>query len=85
MGVLPLQFLAGVDRKHLQLTGAETFSISGLNNLKPKQKVAVLITYPDGDQQKIDMLCRIDTGNELAYYQHGGILHYVLRRMIGTA
>jgi len=85
MGVLPLQFLAGVDRKHLQLTGAETFSISGLNNLKPKQKVSVLITYPDGDQQKIDMLCRIDTGNELAYYQHGGILHYVLRRMIGTA
>tara|TARA_R110002126_G_scaffold33382_20_gene104505 strand:+ start:4197 stop:6911 length:2715 start_codon:yes stop_codon:yes gene_type:complete len=85
MGVLPLQFLAGVDRKHLQLTGAETFSISGLNSLKPKQKVQVLITYPDGDQQKIDMLCRIDTGNELAYYQHGGILHYVLRRMIGSA
>ncbi|WP_214000334.1 aconitate hydratase AcnA [Arsukibacterium sp.] len=85
MGVLPLQFLAGVDRKHLQLTGAETFTISGLNNLKPKQKVQVMITYPDGDQQKIDMLCRIDTGNELAYYQHGGILHYVLRRMIGSA
>ncbi|WP_019674947.1 aconitate hydratase AcnA [Arsukibacterium perlucidum] len=85
MGVLPLQFLAGVDRKHLQLTGAETFSIKGLDSLKPKQKVAVLITYPDGDQQKIDMLCRIDTGNELAYYQHGGILHYVLRRMIGSA
>ncbi|KKO47307.1 aconitate hydratase [Arsukibacterium ikkense] len=85
MGVLPLQFLPGVDRKHLQLTGAETFSISGLNTLKPKQKVSVLITYPDGDQQKIEMLCRIDTGNELAYYQHGGILHYVLRRMIGSA
>ncbi|MDX1538272.1 aconitate hydratase AcnA [Arsukibacterium sp.] len=85
MGVLPLQFLAGVDRKHLSLTGEETFTISGLNNLRPKQKVAVMITYADGDQQKIEMLCRIDTGNELAYYQHGGILHYVLRRMIGSA
>ncbi|KKO48711.1 aconitate hydratase [Arsukibacterium sp. MJ3] len=85
MGVLPLQFLAGDDRKHLKLTGAETFSISGLNSLTAKQKVAVLITYPDGEQQKINMLCRIDTGNELSYYQHGGILHYVLRRMIGSA
>ncbi|WP_333608113.1 aconitate hydratase AcnA [Arsukibacterium sp.] len=85
MGVLPLQFQTGVDRKNLQLTGAETFSISGLNSVKPQQKVAVFITFANGDTQKIEMICRIDTGTELAYYRHGGILHYVLRRMIGSA
>lgn len=85
MGVLPLQFLAGTDRKTLQLKGDERFSIRGLNDLQPRQKLTVLITYADDSQQEIDVICRIDTGNELSYYQHGGILHYVLRNMIGCA
>lgn len=85
MGVLPLQFPAGTDRKTLQLTGTEQFTITGLNSLKPRQQLAVEIHYADGKTKRIDALCRIDTGNELAYYQHGGILHYVLRKMIGSA
>lgn len=85
MGVLPLQFPSGADRKTLKLTGEESFTLRGLNNLKPRQKLEVIITYADGAKQEVDVICRIDTGNELAYYQHGGILHYVLRRMIGEA
>ena len=85
MGVLPLQFVPGTDRKTLQLSGEESFTLRGLNNLKPRQKLELIITYADGAKQEVDVHCRIDTGNELAYYQHGGILHYVLRRMIGEA
>ncbi|MBU2068774.1 MAG: aconitate hydratase AcnA [Gammaproteobacteria bacterium] len=85
MGVLPLQFPPGTDRKTLKLTGAENFTLRGLNQLKPRQKLELIITYADGEKQEVDVHCRIDTGNELAYYQHGGILHYVLRRMIGEA
>lgn len=85
MGVLPLQFPSGTDRKTLKLTGEESFTLRGLNNLKPRQKLELIITYADGAKQELDVICRIDTGNELAYYQHGGILHYVLRRMIGAA
>lgn len=84
MGVLPLQFLPGTDRKTLQLSGEESFTLRGLNSLKPRQKLQLIISYADGGKQEVDVHCRIDTGNELAYYQHGGILHYVLRRMIGA-
>lgn len=83
MGVLPLQFPAGADRKTLQLTGAESFTLRGLSDLTPRKKLELIITYADGEKQEVDVHCRIDTANELAYYQHGGILHYVLRRMIG--
>lgn len=85
MGVLPLQFPAGVTRKTLQLSGEESFTLRGLNNLAPRQKLELVITYADGEKQEVDLHCRIDTANELAYYNHGGILHYVLRRMIGEA
>ncbi|MDP5191243.1 aconitate hydratase AcnA [Rheinheimera baltica] len=85
MGVLPLQFPTGTDRKTLKLTGEESFTLRGLNSLTPRQKLKLVITYADETKQEIDVNCRIDTGNELAYYQHGGILHYVLRRMIGEA
>ena len=85
MGVLPLQFLAGTDRKTLKLGGEESFTLRGLSALKPRQKLQLMITYPDGAKQAVDVHCRIDTNNELAYYQHGGILQYVMRRMIGEA
>ncbi|MDP5143911.1 aconitate hydratase AcnA [Rheinheimera baltica] len=85
MGVLPLQFPTGTDRKTLKLTGEESYTLRGLNSLTPRQKLKLVITYADETKQEIDVNCRIDTGNELAYYQHGGILHYVLRRMIGEA
>nr|WP_114416443.1 aconitate hydratase AcnA [Marinospirillum perlucidum] len=85
MGVLPLQFAEGVDRKNLKLTGEENFTITGLDQLKPQGDVQVSLTRPDGSSESFTAKCRIDTDKEMDYYRHGGILHYVLRKMIGTA
>ena len=82
MGILPLEFPQGVDRKTLRLTGDESISVSGLQNLAPGQMVPVTITYADGHQQVVNTRCRIDTGNELIYFENGGILHYVIRKML---
>ncbi|MGP1256080.1 MAG: aconitate hydratase AcnA [Kiloniellales bacterium] len=83
MGVLPLQFKAGMDRKSLKLTGAETFDLHGLDdNLAPRVDVACTIQRPDGTSEEVTLLCRIDTADELAYYRNGGILHYVLRNLM---
>ncbi|MDN6180514.1 MAG: aconitate hydratase AcnA [Halomonas subglaciescola] len=84
MGVVPLQFPEGQDRKSLGLTGDEEISIAGLAELTPGGNVKVTIKTADGEQT-VDAKCRIDTENELSYYRHGGILHYVLRKMIGAA
>ena len=84
MGVVPLQFPEGEDRKSLGMTGDETVSIEGLDSLEPGGKVKVTIKGDKGEKT-LDALCRIDTANELEYYRHGGILHYVLRKMIGAA
>ncbi|SDM10621.1 aconitase [Franzmannia pantelleriensis] len=84
MGVVPLQFPEGEGRESLGLTGDETISIEGLGELSPGCPVKVTISSDKGEK-KLEALCRIDTANELAYYQHGGILHYVLRKMIGSA
>ncbi|AIR66708.1 aconitate hydratase AcnA [Cedecea neteri] len=82
MGILPLEFPQGVTRKTLGLTGEEKLDISGLNQLKPGAVVPVTLTFADGRQQVIDCRCRIDTGNELTYFRHDGILHYVIRNML---
>jgi aconitate hydratase len=84
MGVLPLEFV-DTDRRQLNLTGEEEISLTGLDQLKPQQQLTLSIRYPDGRDVQASVRCRIDTGNELAYFRHGGILHYVLRRMIGAA
>ncbi|RAR63625.1 aconitase [Onishia taeanensis] len=84
MGVVPLQFPEGETRKSLGMTGDETVSIEGLDSLSPGGQVRVTIKSDKGEKH-IDALCRIDTANELEYYRHGGILHYVLRKMIGSA
>ena len=83
MGILPLQFVNGQNRKKLNLDGSELISIKGIKEgLKPGDKVSVEFKYKNGDTKKIEMLCRIDTNNELEYFKHGGILQYVLRNMI---
>ena len=83
MGVLPLQFINGMDRKNLDLKGPELISIHDIENgLRPSDHVNVEIKYKSGELKKIKMLCRIDTKNELEYYKNGGILQYVLRKMI---
>ena len=83
MGVLPLQFLEGFDRKKLNLIGPELISVVELEKgINPSDKIKVEIKYASGESKIIDTLCRIDTKNELEYYKNGGILQYVLRNMI---
>jgi len=85
MGVLPLQFKAGFDRKKLNITGNELVSIVDIDKgVKPRQEVTCEIKYLDGTSKKILMLCRIDTANEVEYYKNGGILQYVLRNMLAN-
>ncbi len=81
MGVLPLQFPAGVDRRTLGLTGDETFTIENVAGLRPRQDVTVTLTRADGAVETFTARCRIDTVNELEYFLNGGILHYVLRKL----
>ncbi len=83
MGVLPLQFTEGMDRKTLKLEGSELISVLNLEEgINPSDHVEVEIKYASGEIKKIKALCRIDTKNELEYYKNGGILQYVLRNMI---
>ena len=82
MGVLPLQFQKGASWKSLGLDGSETVSITGIEKkLKPRAKLEATITDKKGKQTKIQLLCRIDTVDELDYLKNGGILHYVLRNL----
>ncbi|MDE2227408.1 MAG: aconitate hydratase AcnA [Alphaproteobacteria bacterium] len=83
MGVLPAQFKDGQSRQSLKLDGSELFDISGIAaGLKPRSDLKCRITRKDGSTQKIALLCRIDTVDELEYFRHGGILQYVLRHMM---
>ncbi|WP_119395707.1 aconitate hydratase AcnA [Salinibius halmophilus] len=82
MGVMPLQFPEGVDRKTLKLTGDETISLLGISDWQLGQPVNMKVDYSDGDSQTVPLKVRIDTENEAAYFRNGGILHYVLRQMM---
>jgi len=86
MGVLPLQFKLDQNRKALKLTGKEKIDILGLSDaqLVPRMNLTLVITREDGSSEKIDVLCRIDTLNEVEYFKAGGILHYVLRQLIAS-
>ena len=83
MGVLPLQFMDKINRTNLKLIGSELITILEIEKgINASDKVLVEIKYTSGDIKKIKTLCRIDTKNELEYYKNGGILQYVLRKMI---
>jgi len=83
MGVLPLQFPDGVDRKSLQLTGEEVWEITGMSaGLDPRKQVEARLYRPDGSTEDVTLLARVDTQDEVEYYRNGGILHYVLRQML---
>jgi aconitate hydratase len=83
MGVLPLQFLDGESKESLGLTGEEVYSISGIaNGLAPGKVLDVEAQAADGSVKQLKVRARIDTAVELAYYQHGGILQYVLRQLL---
>jgi aconitate hydratase len=86
MGVLPLQFKEGTTAQTLKLDGTESYDIVGLNvNLKPQQDLTLKITRKDGSVENVSVRCRIDTPVEIEYYQHGGILPYVLRQLLAKA
>ena len=86
MGVLPLVFRAGMDRKQAGITGEETIDIVGLEaGLKPRMELTLRIHRPDGTVDELPLLCRVDTADEVEYYRHGGILPYVLRGMAKAA
>jgi len=85
MGVLPLTFLEGQDRKSLGITGEEMIDILGLEELKARMQLELVIHRPNGTVDKTQVLCRVDTADEVEYYKNGGILHYVLRGMAKAA
>jgi aconitate hydratase len=83
MGILPLEFKNGATRKTLQLDGSETIDLVGLNaTLTPRMNIKAIIHRKDQSTTEVDLLCRIDTTNEVEYYRHGGILQYVLRSIL---
>jgi aconitate hydratase len=84
MGVLPLQFKSGENLETLGLTGLEIFDIEGLSSgIKPGQLVTIRVHPEHGSDRTIQAVLRIDTPYEIQYYQHGGILQYVLRQLLG--
>jgi aconitate hydratase len=86
MGVLPLQFKDGTTAQTLKLDGTETYDIVGLDaNIKSQQDLTLKITRQDGSVENVPVRCRIDTPIEIDYYQHGGILPYVLRQLVAKA
>jgi aconitate hydratase len=72
-------------RRSLGVTGNETVTIRGLAGLKPRQKLTVTIVNAEGKSRDVEVLCRIDTEEELSYYRHGGILPFVLRNLASAA
>ncbi|MBO0711860.1 MAG: aconitate hydratase AcnA, partial [Acetobacteraceae bacterium] len=85
MGVLPLTFKDGVDRTALGITGEETIDIAGLGQLSPRMELTLLIHRANGTVDRVPVICRVDTLDEVSYYRHGGILQYVLRGMAKAA
>jgi aconitate hydratase len=77
MGVLPLQFVGEVP----EFDGGETFTVTGIADLQPRQEIEVAVTKADGTETRFTARVRIDTLNELEYFRHGGILHFVLRNL----
>jgi aconitate hydratase len=82
---MPFEFTGSDNRSSLNLNGAESITISGLEDkLKPLSEVPAAIIYPDGLEKSIILKCRIDTEVEIEYIQNGGVLHYVLRNLADT-
>ena len=83
MGVLPLQFKEGTTAQTLRLDGTETYDVIGLTaDIRPQQDLTLKITRQGGAVENVPVRCRIDTPIEIDYYQHGGILPYVLRQIV---
>jgi aconitate hydratase len=82
MGILPCQFMNGETPQSLGLTGKETYEIEGVASLTPRKTLTVRAKSDDETEKKFSVLARVDTPEEILYYQNGGILQYVLRQMV---
>ncbi|MDP1932793.1 MAG: aconitate hydratase AcnA [Gammaproteobacteria bacterium] len=82
MGVLPLQFKPGITRKSLQLDGTEIISIRGLDHVSPGMNVVMEVVNADGIIRTCELLCRLDTEDDVAYFSQGGIMPYVLEQLL---
>ncbi|MEW6272927.1 MAG: aconitate hydratase AcnA, partial [Thermodesulfobacteriota bacterium] len=87
MGVLPCQFKEGVSVASLALDGSETYDVTGLESgsVAPRQDVTLVVHRKDGSIEQVPVTVRIDTPIEVEYYEHGGILPYVLRQLVAAA
>src|SRR5690606_25477805 len=88
MGVLPLQFKPGESRKTLGLTGDEIVDVrlpDGIDAIRPRQELRLVIRGADGSTRETQVISRLDTDNEIAYYKSGGILQYVLNNLVAGA
>jgi len=84
MGVLPLQFTDGVDRKSLKLSGNEQISLTGLAKVVSGMKVMMEVKYVDGTTASCELLCRLDTELEVQYFNSGGIMPFVVNKLLGS-
>ncbi len=83
MGVLPLEFSPGVNAETLNLTGSETFDVSGLDeHIQPRQPLQLFIRYADGSTKETKVIARLDTPTDIEYWRHGGILPFTWRRYV---
>lgn len=86
MGILPLQFLPGVNGDTLGLDGSEVFDITGIAaGLTPRVTVTVRARKADGTERTFEALARLDTPMDAEYFRHGGIMPYVVRRLVADA
>ena len=84
MGVLPCQFQSGTDAQSLGLDGTETFDLTGLDTITPRETLTLKIHRASGKVDDVPVTLRIDTPIEVEYYLHGGILPYVLRQRVAS-
>ena len=83
MGVLPLVFKSGDSWQNLGLEGSEIFSISGIENITPRKVLQVKAVKVDGREINFEVIARLDTEVDVAYFEDDGILPYVLRKILG--
>jgi aconitate hydratase len=81
MGIVPFTFEEGTSWQTLGLKGDETVTIEGLTTVAPRSRMKATISRANGEVVEVPLLCRIDTLDEIEYFRHGGILHYVLRQL----
>jgi aconitate hydratase len=82
MGVLPLTFKNGDSWESLSLNGSETFTITGIENIEPRKTLHVRAVKPDGSEIEFEVTARLNTDIDVEYFKHGGILPYVLRKIV---